>query len=60
MLLPAVATLGSTSTSTNLTISCRLPFLLFDGFFLQSLQVWGLRESKELNATFLHASSHSS
>ena len=35
MLLPAVATLGSSSnepTSTSTTISCRLPFLSFSGF----------------------------
>ena len=47
--LPAVATLGSSSnklTSTKPTTSCSLPFLSFDSSFLQSHQVWGLRESK--------------
>ena len=59
MLLPAVATLGSSSnelTSTSTTISCRLPFLSFGSFFLQSHQVWGLRKSKEASATAFHVS----
>ena len=62
MRLPAVATLGSSSnelTSTSTTISCRLPFLSFGSFFLQSRQVWGLRESKEASATAFHASAYS-
>ena len=59
MLLPVVATLGSSSnepTYTSTTISCRLPFLLFSNFFLHHHQVWGLRESKEPGATAFHAS----
>ena len=58
MLLPAVATLGSSSnelTSTSTTISCRLPFLSFGSFFLQSHQR-GLRKSKEASATAFHVS----
>ena len=59
MLSPAVATLGSSSnelTSTSTTISCRLPFLSFGSFFLQSHQVWDLRKSKEASATAFHVS----
>ena len=59
MLLPAVATLGSSSnklTSTSTTISCCFPFLSFGTFSLQSHQVWGLRELKAASATAFHVS----
>ena len=34
-------------------MSFRLPFVSFDSFFVQSPQVWSLKESKEPNATSL-------
>ena len=38
-----------------MTVRFHLPFVSFDNFFVQSPQVWGLGESKELNATSLLA-----
>ena len=55
--LPGAATLGFSSNKqafTNFTMSWCNHFCRLIVFFVQSLQVWGFEESKELNATFLH------